>query len=106
MAFYIRQNDTSPALVATLTDYNDNPINLTGATVRLHVKDFSGTIKVDSLCTITAATLGRISYAWVVGDTDTPGTYYLEFEATYSDNSVETFPNKGNLSLVVTKELN
>lgn len=106
MAFYIRQNDTSPALTATLTDYNDNPINLNLASVRIHLKDLSGTIKVDAECTIDDAVAGIVSYAWDAADTDTPGTYYLEFEVTYSDASIETFPNKGNLSVVVTKELN
>lgn len=105
MAFYIRQNDTSPALSATLTDYDDNPINLTGASVKIHVKDLSGVSKVNASCVVTNAPEGLVSYAWNSSDTDTPGTYYLEFEVTYSDTSIETFPNKGNLSIVVTKEL-
>jgi len=41
-----------------------------------------------------------------VGDTATVGTYYVEFEVTYADASVETFPNTGSLPLVITRELN
>ena len=106
MAFSIKQNDTSPSLQATLKDATLAPIDLTGATVMLHMKGVDGTIKVDQEMSITDATAGVVQYDWQSGDTDTAGTYYVEFEATYADDSIETFPNTGSLALVVTKELN
>jgi uncharacterized protein YfaS (alpha-2-macroglobulin family) len=106
MSFFIKQNDTSPALLATLKDFSGVAINVTGAAIRLHMKDLSGTIKIDQAMTITNATLGLVRYDWQVGDTDTVGTYYVEFQVTYSDGSVETFPNNGNKVVSVVKELN
>ena len=56
--------------------------------------------------TITDAEGGVVQYDWQVGYTATVCTYYVEFEVTYSDCSVETFPNTGSLPLVITRELN
>jgi len=106
MAFTIKQNDTSPALQATLKDYNGNAINLLGATVRFHMKSFEGAIKVNETMTITSTSGGVVTYFWQDGDTDTAGTYYAEFEVTYSDLAVETFPNSGSIAITITPELN
>ena len=106
MAFSIRQNDTSPSLQALLKDADRNPIDLTGASVRFHMKAVGGAVKVDQPMTIVDQSNGVVQYDWVAGDTDTVGTYYVEFEVTYSDSAIETFPNKGNLTVNVIKELN
>lgn len=106
MAFNIKQNDTSPSLQATLKDAALDPINLTGASVRLHMKSVDGTLKIDQPMTIVTPLQGIIQYDWQAGDTDTVGTYYVEFEVTYSDNSVETFPNNSSKVVSVVKELN
>ena len=106
MAFNIKQNDTSPSLQATLKDSALAPIDLTGATVKLHMKSVDGTIKVDTSMTIVEELNGIIKYDWQTGDTDTVGTYNVEFQVTYSDASIETFPNNGNKVISVVRELN
>lgn len=106
MAFSIKQNDTSPSLQATLKDASLDPINLTGASVRFHMKSLEGTMKVDKPMLVVDAQNGVIQYNWVDGDTNTAGTYFVEFEVTYADDAVETFPNNGNKVITVVKELN
>jgi hypothetical protein len=106
MAFSIKQNDTSPALQATLQDYAGSPINLLGASVRFHMKSLEGAVVVDAPMTVTNAAGGTVQYNWQAADTDTAGTYYAEFEVTYSDLSIETFPNTDNIAIVITPELN
>jgi hypothetical protein len=106
MAFSIKQNDTSPSLQATLKDAALDPINLTGATVRLHMKSVDGTIKIDQPMTVVTPLQGLIRYDWQAGDSDTVGTYYVEFEVTYADASIETFPNNGSKVVSVVRELN
>lgn len=106
MAFRIKQNDTSPSLEATLSDANLVPVNLTSATVMLHMKAIGGDVVLDEQMTVTDAVGGVVQYDWQAGDTATVGTYYVEFEVTYSDASVEPFPNTGSLPLVITRELN
>lgn len=106
MAFSIKQNDTSPSLQATLKDASLTAVNLTGANVRFHMKSVDGTIKIDQPMTIVSSLGGVVQYDWQAGDTDTVGAYYVEFEVTYSDASVETFPNNGNRVVSVVRELN
>lgn len=106
MAFSIKQNDTSPSLQVSLKDAASQPISLTGATVRFHMKSVDGTLKVDAAMTVTNAATGTCQYNWQAGDTATVGTYYVEFEVTYADASVETFPNNGSKVVTVVKELN
>jgi len=106
MAFRIKQNDTSPSLEATLSDANLVPVNLTAATVMLHMKAIGGDVVLDEQMTITDAEGGVVQYDWQAGDTATVGTYYVEFEVTYADASIETFPNTGSLVVSVVRELN
>ena len=47
--FYMKQNDTKPALVASLTDANAQAVNLTGATVVVNMRvEPAGTPKVSA----------------------------------------------------------
>jgi hypothetical protein len=105
MAFTIKQNDTSPSLGASLKDAQSASVSLVGATVKLHMNSLEGISKVNQVMTVTDAENGVIQYDWQAGDTDTVGSYYAEFQVTYSDYSVETFPNGGSLSVSVVKEL-
>ena len=105
MAFNIKQNDTSPSLQAALKDAQLVPVDITAATVKLHMKSLDGVVKINETMTITDALNGVVQYDWQAGDTDTVGTYYVEFQVTYADASVETFPNNGNLVVSVVREL-
>ena len=105
MAFTIKQNDTSPSLGATLKDAQLVPVSLVGAAVKFHMNSLEGVVKVNQTMTVTDAEGGVIQYDWQAGDTDTVGAYYAEFQVTYVDGSVETFPNDGNLVVSVVKEL-
>jgi hypothetical protein len=39
------------------------------------------------------------------GDTDTAGTYWAEFEVTFGDGRVETYPNRGYLTVNIEPDL-
>lgn len=106
MAFTIKQSDTSPAIQATLQDSNAVPINLSGATVKLHMKLLGSNTVLEKDVTIVTPLSGIIRYDWQVGDTSVVGTYNAEFQVTYSDLTVETFPNTGSIPIVIIPELN
>lgn len=104
--FYIKQNDTSPAIQATLKDVDGVAVNLAGATVRFHMrKQGATTAKVDAAAVIVDDAEGIVRYNWTAADTNTVGTYQAEFEVTYTDNTVETFPNAAYLKVKVVDDI-
>ena len=106
MAFNIKQNDTSPALAAQLLDGSQNIIDLTGASVRFHMKIAGGTtVAVDNAAVVTNGSEGRVQYEWVTGDTTTAANYQGEFEVTYQNGTVESFPNSGYIVIRVIPEI-
>lgn len=103
--FYIKQNDTQPALRAQLKDGDDYPIVLTGASVRFHMRTLTGTVVVDEAATIITPANGIVQYNWQAADTATVGSYQAEFEVTYNDGSIETFPNSGYIRIQITDDI-
>lgn len=92
--FKIKEDDTTPAIEAKLTDANGLPVNLTGASVKflMRVKP-GGSVKVNTGAVIVGtATNGRVKYAWTAANTDTADVYEAEWEVTYSDSTIQTFP--------------
>lgn len=93
--FQITQNDTYSALRGRCVDENGAIVDLTGATARFHMKKpGSDTPTIDAVAFIENEPNGVIVYAWEDGDTADSGMYMAEFEVTYSDGGVETFPTK------------
>lgn len=106
MTFYIKQNDTSPAMLATLQDADGNAVNVTGASIRFHMRAVgSTTVVVDEAVTIVTPLSGIVRYDWQAADTDTIGSYQAEFEVTYADSSVETFPNDGYIRVEIIDDI-
>lgn len=89
----VKQFDTDPALSATLSDVN-GPIVLTNASsVKFVMKGKSSATVVTGTCTIVDAVSGKVSYAWVAPDTNTPDTYSVEFVIHWTAGGVQTVPN-------------
>lgn len=106
MTFYVKQNDTSPAILATLQDANGTAIDVTGASVRFHMRSIGGTSTVvDAAATIVTAASGIVRYDWDAADTASIGSYQAEFEVTYADASVETFPNDGYIRVEIKDDI-
>ena len=102
--FYIKQGDTSPAIEYVLSP---DTVNLTAATVVFNMRAVNGTVKVNrQAATVTTATgTPTVQYDWQVANTDTAGVFQAEFEVTYSDLSVETFPNDGFIAVQIVGEI-
>ena len=103
--FRIKQNDTSPALKVILKDAKKRPVNLIGSTVRFHMKSESGRLIVNGLAELTDDENGIVTYFWKQGDTDIEGICLGEFEVTYEDKSIETFPNNSYIKIGIAAEL-
>ena len=105
--FIMKQNDTSPSIEATLTDINGTAINLADASVQFHMKNLTNSeVVVDEAASIVTAASGIVRYDWQAADTAKAGIYSCEFEVTYSDASIETFPNDEQIIVSIEGELN
>lgn len=103
--FFIKKRDTSPAFQVTLKDASDTVVDLTGSTIRFHMVTPTGTTVIDASATIVTATAGVCKYVWASGDTASAGDYNAEFEVTYADSTIETFPNYGYETVRVYEDL-
>tara|TARA_R110000822_G_scaffold68652_5_gene167029 strand:+ start:608 stop:931 length:324 start_codon:yes stop_codon:yes gene_type:complete len=105
MTFRIKQNDTSPQIEAVLSDAAGTAIDLSGAAVRFHMRRAGGAVVIDAAATIVTAAAGLVRYVWLAGDTATAGSYQAEFEATYADGAIETFPNAANIQIDILADI-
>lgn len=106
MTFNIKRGDTSPSMLATLQDANGSAVDITGATVRFHMrKTGSSATVVDEAATVVTADAGLVRYDWQTSDTDTVGSYQAEFEVTYSDGTIETFPNNSYIPVNIVSDI-
>jgi predicted dehydrogenase len=106
MTFYIKQNDTSPKILATLQNANGDAIDLTGASVKFHMRTVGGaSTVVDAAATIVTAASGIVRYSWVSPNTATIGSYQAEFQVTYADATIETFPNDSYISVEIVDDI-
>lgn len=105
-AFYIKQNDTVPSIRASLENGSGNAVDLIDATVNFHMRTIGGTaVTTDAAATVVNAASGIVQYDWLAADTDTIGSYQAEFEVTYPDGTVETFPNNGYIRVEIIDDI-
>jgi len=106
MSFRIKQGDTVPALRVSLLNGTDNAISLDGASVRFHMRAIGSlSILIDSSVSVIDAGSGVIQYDWVAGDTSLIGSYQAEFQVTYADGKIETFPNSEYISVEIIDDI-
>ena len=110
--FYITQNDTGPALIATLVDEDGVVVDLTGvadASVRFHMIDPStATEKVDNnanTSVLAPATGGRVQYLWQAVDTDIAALFDGEIQVTFPGGQIITFPNYRYFTILIREEV-
>ena len=104
----LKRGDTAPLFTATLLDRNGVAVDLAGAAARflMRAASFPREVKVDAVATILApASAGRVQYAWLAADTDTPGAYDAEVEITFGTGEVESFPNDSHSRVIILDDL-
>lgn len=105
--FKIKRNDTRPAIEATLGSVTSGD---TISSVVFSMASKDGTLIVDAAsATIvqqaSATAPAKVKYQWQTGDTATSALNNAEFQCTFSDGRVETFPNEGYLKVQVGPDL-
>lgn len=104
--YYAKTGDVGSSVTEQLLDGDGDGVNLTGAAVRFTMRapGAAEPIVVDEAELVVAAT-GHVRYTWLDGDLDTAGYYIAEWEVTYSNDAVETFPADGYISVIVRDSL-
>jgi hypothetical protein len=103
--FHIKSGDTRPPIVAQLSAAEDDVFT----SVAFRMKAVKGTVEVEGVGGIIdqpdATQGGIVQYQWITDDTADPGQYLGEFEVTFSDGRIETYPNNGFLEINVVRSL-
>lgn len=102
-----KRNDTGPALRANVINKSDDsPLDLDGASIRFHLMDLDGVLKVDDDALIESPeTEGFFRYEWSAGDLDEIGVFDGEFEITLASGKKETYPAEGYIQVRVHEDL-
>lgn len=109
-----KRNDTVP-ISGTLKSPNAAGVlqeqDIEGATLRFHMFKSDNTQVVDAAADNNQVgdgsdgTKGDWSYSPAAADTDESGTFNGEIEVTYSDGTIETFPNRGYFKIHIGDDL-
>lgn len=100
---YYAEGDTAPPLRVRLVDGNNDPIDLTGASVTINIGYArwsyyyapTDLIVTDSLCVVDPDQInnrGWVTWTPGVGDLTPPGSFKYAFTITYADGGVQTVP--------------
>lgn len=87
--------DSQEAASGSILDSEDSstwaPINVTGATVRLRIRELgSSTVKSTLTCTVTDGGNGKVATDFPAGTLDTAGTFEGELEITFASGGIQT----------------
>lgn len=102
--FIIKRGDTSPSLKWEITYPN---INLDGASVVFNMRGLDGDAAITRAPAevVPDAPMPTLRYNWLLDDTAEVAKYEAEFEVTYADGSIESFPNDSNIMVCVVRDL-
>ena len=105
--FFIKRNDDQPTLDVALRDDKNRPVDVTGASVVFHMRNTADdTTKISGASvTVLAASKGEVRYSWTTTNTKTAGNFEAEFQVTFSDGGVQTFPNDGYIDVIITEDV-
>lgn len=97
--FTIKRGDTSPSIAFDLIS-DGAPVDLTGATVKFIMAG-----RINTAAAIEDAAAGTVRYDWQPIDTAVSGVFNAEFEVTFADGKVETFPQAEYIQVVIKADL-
>lgn len=110
--FFIKQNDTLPAIQVKVRTrgYLDQikPFNMSGVTAcTFSMADDCGNLVIASaIAQITCVSGGTIQYNWADGDTSGVGKFIGEFELVFAGGNKMTIPTLGNIGIQISKDIN
>lgn len=95
----IKRGDTKAVFTETLG------VDLTGATVKFQMRG-DGILVRQNASIVPPATAGQVNYQLTASDVQIPGQYRQEWEVTFADNSIQTFPVDDYNEVTIIDDLN
>ena len=99
------RNDLNPSIEATLTRKDGSIVDLTGCTAKFHLKKGDILLIDKAAVILTPPTDGKVRFDWTSGDTNITGLCKAEFEITFADAKIFTFPAKDEFYIIFREEL-
>lgn len=103
MRISIKQGDTRHAIRATLKTVDSVPVDLTGARIVFKMSNRYEGLAINREAVYE--TDGKVHFVFEGTETDKAGMYESEFEVTYTDGRVETFPHSGRIQVYIEKRI-
>jgi hypothetical protein len=101
--FPLHINDTLPYYRGVVYD-SAGPYNLINCTVKVYIKDLSGTLIVNGVsAVITNAVKGEFEYRWASSDTQIAGTYTINFRIITQSGAYFTLPTDSSYKVIITQ---
>lgn len=101
-----KQGDTLPALIVTLMGADGVAQNLpAGTVVKFSMRSSDGVVRANKQACEIVALAGRVKYNWQAGNLAAAGIADCEYEATFTDGTVLTFPTVGSFRIQITPQI-
>nr|BDD47229.1 hypothetical protein 3 [Bacillaceae bacterium] len=104
MGVQLKRNDTKDGIQYRITAPNGEPIDLTGTSIRF-LMGKGNTLLTNAPATILDAENGYVIYYLTDTDTLKAGVFHAEFEVTYSDGKIKTYPSNGYINVNIKANL-
>ena len=101
----LKRGDTRTAIKATLKNPTGIAVDLTNASVKFIMADPYGTVKINRTAEIQDAPTGIVWFVFEPPETSVAGTYQAEFEVTFGDGRIDTYPNDDYLNVGIISDL-
>lgn len=89
--FTVKRGVTESDITETITDADDNPVDLSDATVRFVATPVGRDVVIEDEATIDDAEGGEVSYSWSEDDLEYAGSYNAEFHVDVNADSQTDF---------------
>lgn len=103
--FITKRNDTEPPISGVVKN-RAGVVDLSGATVRFHMRDAASVSVVDAEADIVGDPAeGIVSYSWQAADTADVGFFSAEFEITFAAGRIMSVPKDRQLKVKIVEDL-
>lgn len=103
----IKQGDLFPDITTEVKDEAGAVVDLTGASCKFSMRaSRGGALVINQVAgQLVNGPTGKLGYAWISGDTDTPGTYEAEFLVNPASGDDFRVPTEGVITVIIEEQV-